>query len=323
MDTEKTVLMPTDLTEAAFIFHLPIITVGTLVLPIDESPTVTELFSAIMEERCETTTLMYVKHFHEFLHHPALNDFNISFLKQVSVGGNAVTKPLVQRAAEVLPCVDIQKMYGTTETMSLAVTGPGRTKEQIETTVGNLLPHMEMKLVDRHGQIVPLQHEGEVWVRGYSVFRCYRGDEEKTAEAKTTDGWYKTGDIGILEENGLLKITGRKEEFIIRDSTNVHPTTVEQVLLTHPKVFDVKVVGVPDPASVEEICACIILKKDQTSDQEEMRKFSENHGLIDDYCPGYVIFMDSFPVTSTGRKFDRKKLRDVAIERLSLKEGAE
>eukprot|EP00058_Branchiostoma_floridae_P023114 XP_002608604.1 hypothetical protein BRAFLDRAFT_96130 [Branchiostoma floridae] len=94
--------------------------------------------------RCETTTLMYVKTFHEFLHDPALNEYDLSFLEQV---------------------------------------------------FHHLTNHslIKMKVVDRHGQIVPLQHEGEVWVRGYSMFKCYRGDEEKTAEVKTADGWYKTG----------------------------------------------------------------------------------------------------------------------------------
>ncbi|XP_035673475.1 medium-chain acyl-CoA ligase ACSF2, mitochondrial-like [Branchiostoma floridae] len=323
MDKKSTVLLPTDLTEMPIAFQLPFTAGCTLVLPSEESPTVSEILTAIGEERCETTTLMYVKTFHEFLHDPALNEYDLSFLEQVSVGGNAVTTPLIRRAAEVLPSVEISKMYGSTETLTITVTSREMTKEQVESTVGSLLPHMEMKVVDRHGQIVPLQHEGEVWVRGYSMFKCYRGDEEKTAEVKTADGWYKTGDIGILDDNGLLKITGRKEEFIIKDSTNVHPTMVEQVFLTHPKVFDVKVVGVPDPALVEEICACIILKKGQTSHPQEMKEFSEKHGLIDDYCPEYVIFVDSFPVTSTGRKFDRKKLRDVAIEKLALQEAAE
>ncbi|XP_019641502.1 PREDICTED: acyl-CoA synthetase family member 2, mitochondrial-like [Branchiostoma belcheri] len=318
MDTRKSVLLPTDLPEFPLAFPAPFIAGFTLVFPSNEFPTMTEIFEAITEERCEATTLMYVRTLHELLHDPSGKEYDLSSLNQVKVGGNVVTKQLVRRAAEVLPGVEILKNYGITETLSLTVTSREMTTEQLESTVGNLLPHTEMKLVDGRGQTVPLQHEGEVWVRGYFVFKCYRGDDEKTAEVKTADGWYKTGDIGILEENGLLKITGRKEQFIIKDSTNVHPTMVEQVLLTHPKVFDVKVVGVPDPASVEEICACIILKKDQTSNLQEMREFSEIHGLVDDFCPEYVIFMDSFPLTSSGQKVDRKKLRDVAIEKLAL-----
>ncbi|XP_035687377.1 medium-chain acyl-CoA ligase ACSF2, mitochondrial-like [Branchiostoma floridae] len=197
------------------------------------------------------------------------------------------------------------------------------TKEQIERTEGPLLPHMEMTLVDKAGQVVPLNHKGEVWVRGYSVFTQYRGDKEKTAEVKTPDGWYKTGDIGVLDENGLLTITGRIKDMIIKDAENVHPALVEEVLLAHRKVLDVKVFGVPDPGSVEEICACIILKNGQTSDVKEMREYSKKNGLVAELCPGYFVFMDSFPKTSTGRKIDKKRTRALAMESLGLKDNME
>ncbi|XP_035680438.1 medium-chain acyl-CoA ligase ACSF2, mitochondrial-like [Branchiostoma floridae] len=121
----------------------------------------------------------------------------------------------------------------------------------------------------------------------------------------------------------MLTITGRIKDMIIKDVSNVPPSFVEQVLLQHPKVLDVKVVGVPDPAFVEEICACIILKHDQKLDVEEMKKFSTNNGLVGNLTPGYFVIMDSFPKTPTGRKIDRKQIRAIAMERLGLKENAE
>ncbi|XP_019623417.1 PREDICTED: acyl-CoA synthetase family member 2, mitochondrial-like [Branchiostoma belcheri] len=323
MENRNKVLHAIDLTEFPWAFLFSVTTGCTLVCPSDTPPTASEVLSALLEERCEATTFMYVKTLHDLVHDPELRKFDLTFLEQVTVGGNVVSKRLRLDAAEFFPNADILTLYGTTETLHLATTSPDMTDEQRQSTVGSLLPHMEMKLVDRRGQTVPLQHEGEVWVRGYSVFTCYRGDDEKTAEAKTADGWYKTGDIGILDENGLLKIVGRIKDVILKNAEIVYPAMVERVLLTHPKVSDVKVVGVPDPANVEEICACIILKNGHTLQQQEMREYSEANGLLEEFTPGYFLAMHSFPKTSTGRKIDRKKIRALAMEKLGLQEDYE
>ncbi|XP_035673477.1 medium-chain acyl-CoA ligase ACSF2, mitochondrial-like isoform X1 [Branchiostoma floridae] len=320
MNNKNMVLHSIDLTEFPWAFLFSLTEGCTLVLPSDTPPTASEVLSALLEERCEATSFMYVKTLHDLVNDPELKTFDLTFLEQVTVGGNVVSKRLQQDAATVFPNADILTLYGTTETLHLATTIADMTDVQRQSTVGHLLPHLEMKLVDRHGQIVPLQHEGEVWVRGYSVFKCYRGDEEKTAEAKTAEGWYKTGDIGILDENGLLKIVGRIKDVILKNAEIVYPAMVERVLQTHPKVLDVKVVGVPDPANVEEICACIILKNGHTLQSQEMREHSEANGLLEEFTPGYFVFMKSFPKTSTGRKVDRKRIRALAMQMLALQE---
>ncbi|KAI8522199.1 hypothetical protein Bbelb_019530 [Branchiostoma belcheri] len=212
--------------------------------------------------------------------------------------------------------------YGGTEFVFLTSTAAEMVAEGKGTTVGKLLQHAEIKIVGKDGQVVPLGQEGEVLVRAYSLFNCYRADKEKTAKALTGDGWYKTGDVGALDEKGVLKLLGRVSDMIIRDSYNVHPTVIESSLSKHPKVQDVRVVGVPDPASVEEICACIILNEGQIADSQEMTSFCAEIGLVPIETPGYFLFMDAFPMTSTQRKVDRKKLRLVAMERLGLKEEA-
>eukprot|EP00058_Branchiostoma_floridae_P023025 XP_002608515.1 hypothetical protein BRAFLDRAFT_126628 [Branchiostoma floridae] len=282
MNNKNMVLHSIDLTEFPWAFLFSLTEGCTLVLPSDTPPTASEVLSALLEERCEATSFMYVKTLHDLVNDPELKTFDLTFLEQVTVGGNVVSKRLQQDAATVFPNADILTLYGTTETLHLATTIADMTDVQRQSTVGHLLPHLEMKLVDRHGQIVPLQHEGEVWVRGYSVFKCYRGDEEKTAEAKTAEGWYKTGDIGILDENGLLKIVGRIKDVILKNAEIVYPAMVERVLQTHPKVLDVK--------------------------------------LLEEFTPGYFVFMKSFPKTSTGRKVDRKRIRALALEMLALQE---
>ncbi|CAH1263925.1 ACSF2 [Branchiostoma lanceolatum] len=325
-DKRKVLLAPTDMTENLDSVLIPVLTGSqTVVFASANTWELADIISAILEERCEGTTFMYVKTLHDLVNDPTVKECDMSFLKDVQVGGNVISKTLQRQFAQVFPDADIINYYGTTEGWIVSMSRRSEmTKEQMERTVGRLMPHMETKVVNKAGQVVPLNQEGEIWVRGFSVFKGYRGDEEKTAKVKTHDGWHKTGDIGVLDEDGLLAITGRIKDMIIKNAENVHPACVEQVLLAHPKVQDVKVVGVPDPRYVEEICACIILKNGQMSDVEEMRKFSEENGLLaDEINPGYFVFMDSFPKTSTGRKIDKRRIRAVAMERLGLKENTD
>ncbi|XP_066279737.1 medium-chain acyl-CoA ligase ACSF2, mitochondrial-like isoform X1 [Branchiostoma lanceolatum] len=324
--TSKVLLAPTDMTENLDSVLIPVLTGSqTVVFASANTWELADIISAILEERCEGTTFMYVKTLHDLVNDPTVKECDMSFLKDVQVGGNVISKTLQRQFAQVFPDADIINYYGTTEGWIVSMsTRSEMTKEQMERTVGRLMPHLETKVVNKAGQVVPLNQEGEIWVRGFSVFKGYRGDEEKTAKVKTHDGWHKTGDIGVLDEDGMLAITGRITDMIIKNAENVHPACVEQVLLAHPKVQDVKVVGVPDPRYVEEICACIILKNGQMSDVEEMRKFSEENGLLaDEINPGYFVFMDSFPKTSTGRKIDKRRIRAVAMERLGLKENTD
>ncbi|XP_035673516.1 medium-chain acyl-CoA ligase ACSF2, mitochondrial-like [Branchiostoma floridae] len=293
-----------------------------LVVPASSSPSSREMLEILQEEKCKAIGILYLKECHGLFHDPHLGDYDLSSLDRVLVTGNVMPKSLVDYAAKVLPNATMFVGYGGTEFMFVASTSAEKVAEGKGSTVGKLLQHTEMQLVDKDGQVVPLGHEGEVYVRAYSLFNRYRGDEEKTAKAMTADGWYKTGDVGVLDEGVVLKLFGRVSDMIIRNAFNVHPTAVESPLSKHPKVQDVRVFGVPDPASVEEICACIILKEGQTADSQEMTKFCAEIGLVPIEMPGYFLFMDEFPMTRTLRKVDRKKLRLIAMEKLGLKEEA-
>ncbi|XP_078659506.1 medium-chain acyl-CoA ligase ACSF2, mitochondrial-like isoform X2 [Branchiostoma floridae x Branchiostoma belcheri] len=289
----------------------------TLVVPASESPSPVDIMQIIQEERCKAIGVLFMKECHGLFHSPDLGDYDLSSLERVLVTGNVTPKSLVDHAAKVLPSAKLFVGYGGTEFLFLTSTAAEMVAEGKGTTVGKLLQHAEIKIVGKDGQVVPLGQEGEVYVRAYSLFNCYRADKEKTAKALTADGWYKTGDVGALDEKGVLKILGRVSDMIIRDSYNVHPTVIESSLSKHPKV-----VSVPDPASVEEICACIILNEGQIADSQEMTTFCAEIGLVPIETPGYFLFMDAFPMISTQRKVDRKKLRLVAMDRLGLKEEA-
>ncbi|CAH1257148.1 ACSF2 [Branchiostoma lanceolatum] len=253
----------------------------TLVVPANMSPSAVDIMEIIQEERCKAIGVLYLKDCHGLLHDPHLSEYDLSSLMQVLVTGNITPKSLVDHAAKVLPNAKMIVGYGGTEFLFLTSMAAEMVVEGKQSTVGKLLQHAEMRIVDKDGQVVPLGHEGEVYVRGYSLFNRYRGDKEKTSKAMTGDGWYKTGDVGVLDEEGVLKLLGRVWDMIIRNAHNVHPTVVESNLSRHPKVQDVRVVGVPDAASVEEICACVILKEGQTADSQEMMKFCAKIELLD------------------------------------------
>ncbi|CAH1273852.1 ACSF2 [Branchiostoma lanceolatum] len=300
----------------------PFVAGFTIVVPANRCFSSSEILKTMQEERCHSIVSLYVKECHRLLHDPHLGDYDLSSLERVIVGGNVTPKSLLDRAAKVLPNAKISVNYGATEFISVAVSAVDMTGEGRGSTVGKIFPHTEVQLVDKDGQVVPLGHEGELWVRGHSVFKGYRGDAEKTSKAMTTDGFYKTGDVCILDENGVLKIVGRVSDMIIRDGYNVYPAAAESPLLKHPKVYDVRVTGVPDPISVEEVCACVILKEGQTTDSQELKKFCAEIEMVPIDRPGYLVFMDAFPLTSTQCKVDRKRLRLIAMEKLGLKEEA-
>ncbi|XP_035697811.1 medium-chain acyl-CoA ligase ACSF2, mitochondrial-like [Branchiostoma floridae] len=300
---------------------LPMFTPGfAFVFPASTAPSSVEIMETIQEERCHSIALMYRKDFHDLLYDQRLGEYDLSSVRAVGVGGNVVRKSLIDRAADVLPNARVTVAYGTTELHDVTKIPADMIGDGTGATVGKVNPHVEIQLVDKDGRVVPLCQEGEIWVRGYTLFKRYRGDEEKTSKAITPDGWYKTGDVGALDEHGVLKLYGRVSDKIIRNAYNVHPAVVEAPLSKHPKVQDVRVVSVPDPASVEEICACIILKEGQSADSEEMKKFCVEIGMVPIELPGYFIFLDEFPVTTTLQKVDRKKLRLIAMEKLGLQE---
>ncbi|XP_078699032.1 putative acyl-CoA synthetase YngI [Branchiostoma floridae x Branchiostoma belcheri] len=298
----------------------PIIVGCTFVVTSTEEPDAEGILSAVQEEKCTMIYSLYVKNFYTICNYPDLQSFDLSSLKLVMTGGNIVSKALITTSAQELPNVIVINVYGSTETGFVTATVAEMTSEARNTTVGAVLPHLQLKITDDDGNSVPRNTIGEVTVRGYSVFQQYYGDPAKTEAAKTKDGWYGMGDMGFIGDDGLVRITGRKKEMIIKDSDNIFPGMIEGPLQEHPAVKDVKVVGVPDAVYGEELCACIILKSGEGVGEDEMKQFASAQGLIEEYNPGHILFVDEFPKTTNGRKVDRRKLRSVAMERLGLKE---
>ena len=176
------------------------------------------------------------------------------------------------------------------------------------------MPHVEVKIVDADGRIVPRGQPGELCTRGYSVMLGYWDDADRTGEAIDAAGWMHTGDLATMDADGYVSIVGRSKDMIIRGGENVYPREIEEFLYGHPAVADVQVVGIPDERYGEEICAFVMLKDGQTADADDLRSFCR--GRIAHYkVPRHVLFVDEFPMTVTG-KIQKYRLREQGVAAL-------
>jgi fatty-acyl-CoA synthase len=229
----------------------------------------------------------------------------------------------MKRAVASMHLSEIVIGYGMTETSPASfVSSTDDPLERRVSTVGRAMPHVEAKVVDADGRIVPRGVAGELLTRGYLVMLGYWDDEEKTREAIDDAGWMHTGDLATIDAAGYCNIVGRIKDMVIRGGENVYPREIEEFLYRHPKIQDVQVIGVPDQRYGEELCAWIRLHDGENATAEEIRAFCQ--GQIAHYkVPRYVKFVDGFPMTVTG-KIQKFLMREQMIEelRLSLQETA-
>ncbi|KAL1442131.1 hypothetical protein MTO96_046529, partial [Rhipicephalus appendiculatus] len=194
--------------------------------------------------------------FVDIINSPLRNQFDLSSLRQGESGGNVVTPAIRSLVREKLH-VNVRVGFGTSElTTAAIVTGNDDPDDKQLNTVGRPLPGLQVKIVDPNtGAVLPTGTPGEVWGRGPNVFLGYYNDEEKTKEAMTPDGFYKTGDIGVMDKEGFVTIVSRLKDVVNRGGEKVYPTEVEELFNTHPSVQECHIIGVPDERLGEEVCA--------------------------------------------------------------------
>ena len=210
--------------------------------------------------------------------------------------------------------------YGMTETSPLSF--QSRTDDPIDrrvSTVGRILPHVEVKIVDANGKVARLSESGELCTRGYGVMRGYWDDPERSADAIDAAGWMHSGDLATIDEHGYCTIVGRLKDMLIRGGENVYPREIEEFLLRHPKVQSAQVFGVPDHRLGEEICAFIVLKPNQSATPEEIQSFCR--GQISHHkVPRYIRFVSEFPMTATGKP-QKYVMREQIVSELAATQG--
>ncbi|MGI8590464.1 MAG: AMP-binding protein [Nakamurella sp.] len=277
---------------------------------------------AVATERC-TSLYGVPTMFIGELNHPGFDDYDLSCLRTGIMAGSPCPVEVMKRVVDRMGMTEVSICYGMTETSPVSTqTRADDSLERRVSTVGRVHPHVEVKVVNpSSGETVPRGEPGELCTRGYSVMLGYWNEPARTGEAIDSDRWMHTGDLAIMDEEGYLNITGRIKDMVIRGGENVYPREIEEFLFTHLDVLDAQVVGVPDARYGEELCAWIKMRDGaQPLTAESLREFAS--GKLAHYkIPRYVIVVDEFPMTITG-KVRKVEMRTRSIEWLELGDAA-
>jgi fatty-acyl-CoA synthase len=277
------------------------------------------ILRAIAEERCTAVhgvPAMFVAE----LEHPEFESFDLASLRTGIMAGAPCPPELMRRVIRDMGIEELRIAYGQTE--ASPVTHMTRRIDSFERrveTVGTNLPHQEVKVVDvDSGAVVPVGKQGEICFRGYHVMRGYYDQPEATAQAIEPGGWLHSGDLGVMDEDGYVRITGRIKEMIIRGGENIYPAEIEAFYYTHQDVAEVAVFGVPDERLGEEVGAWVKLKEGASAGVEELRDFACER-IAHFKVPRYLWIVGEFPTTVTGKV---QKFRIVEIVEDWLQEDA-
>ena len=267
--------------------------------------------AAIEAERC-TSLYGVPTMFIAQLDHPEFERFDMSSLRTGVMAGTTCPIEVMRRAIARMNLRDITICYGMTETSPVTFqTTLDDSLERRVATVGRVHPHMEAKVIDAEGRIVPAGETGELCTRGYTVMLGYWGDDARTRAAIDPAGWMHTGDLATIDADGYASIVGRIKDLVIRGGENIYPREVEEFLYRHPAIADVQVFGVADPKFGEELCAWVRLRDGAELDADGVRAFCRDQ-IAHYKIPRHVRFVDEFPMTVTGKM--QKFLMRAAME---------
>ncbi|PUA80479.1 AMP-binding protein [Nocardioides currus] len=290
---------------------------ATMVIPAPGFDPATTL-KAVQDERC-TGLYGVPTMFIAMQSLPDFADYDLSSLRTGVMAGSICPIEVMRKCVDEMHMSEVSIAYGMTETSPVST--QTRTDDDLERrteTIGRVHPHVEVKVVDAvTGETVPRGEVGELCTRGYSVMLGYWEDPEKTSEAIDADGWMHTGDLAVMREDGYANIVGRIKDMVIRGGENIYPREIEEFLYAHPDIEDVQVIGVPDEKYGEELAAWVRMRPGATPlDAEAVRAYAT--GKLAHYkIPRYVLVVDEFPMTVTG-KIRKVQMRDETARQLGL-----
>lgn len=252
---------------------------------------------------------------------PDFASFDLTSLRTGMMSGAPCPVELMRRVLNEMHCHELVIAYGQTETSPVVTMSDAADTIAIRVhTVGRAMPQTEIKIVSTTGATVPIGKQGEICARGYAVMKGYDGDPQGTAQVIQSDGWLRTGDLGVMHVDGCIHLTGRSRDVIIRGGENIYPREVEEFLYTHPRIAEVHVVGIPNERLGEIVAAWVRLRPGEQSTEEEIRAFCQ--GQIAYYkVPEHVRFVEEFPATLSG-KIQKYKMREFEIEARGLQSVA-
>lgn len=288
---------------------------ATMVLPCEAFEPLSVL-QAVQDERCTAlhgVPTMFIAE----LDAPDFGRFDVSSLRTGIIAGSTCPIELMKRLISEMDLAEIVIGYGQTECSPIdTMTAIDDPFEARVTTVGRAHTNWEVKICREDGSTADVDETGEVCARGYGVMQGYWGDPERTAETIDAEGWLHSGDLGEMDAQGYIKITGRIKDMIIRGGENIYPREVEEFLYTHPDIQEVQVFGVPDPKFGEQVAAWIQLRDGSVLSEQDVRDYCA--GQITHFkVPRYVKLVDDFPMTVTG-KMQKFVMRDQFTKELAL-----
>ncbi|MBF0378287.1 MAG: AMP-binding protein [Desulfamplus sp.] len=271
------------------------------------------VMASVENEKC-TALYGVPTMFISILEHQLFRKFDFSTLRTGIMAGSNCPVQVMEKVIARMNMSEITICYGLTEASPVITYTriDDDIRKRVE-TVGQPLPHIEVKIVDPEtGESLPPNTQGEVCCRGYNVMKGYYRNPEATAKAIDSDGWLHSGDLGIMDDNGYLSITGRYKDMIIRGGENIYPREIEEFIYRMDGIQDVQVAAVPSEKYGEEVGAFIILKKDAQIDESDVKDFCR--GKISRYkIPKYITFVDNYPMTASG-KIQKFKLTEMSTK---------
>ena len=299
--------------------NLACLTHGAAIIYPDEAFEPLSVLKTVEAEKCTAlhgVPTMFIAE----LEHPEFLNFDLATLRTGIMAGSPCPVEVMKRVIAEMNMDEVTIAYGMTETSPVSF--QSSTDDPLDrrvSTVGQIMPHVEVKIIDEHGQIVPPGETGELLTRGYSVMQGYWGDPDQSAQAIDIAGWMHTGDLATIDEEGYGNIVGRVQDMVIRGGENVYPREIEEYLYGIESVQDVQVFGVPDEKYGEELCAWITLNDGANLTEDAVKDFCK--GQIAHYkIPRYVKFVEEFPMTVTG-KVQKFVMREAMIKELGLSES--
>jgi fatty-acyl-CoA synthase len=257
------------------------------------------------------------------LDQPRFGEFDLSSLRTGIMAGAPCPVQVMKRVIADMHMEEVLIAYGQTETSPVNhITLPHDSLVHRTETVGRAVPWVEIKITDGDDRVVPIGEKGEICVRGYSVMQGYWNDEERTRETIDRAHWLHSGDLGVMDREGYVRVVGRIKDMIIRGGENIYPREIEEFLYTHPKIAEVQVFGVPDEKMGEEVCAWVQLQPGETMTGEELKAYCRDQ-ITHFKIPRHVRFVDEYPMTVTGKiqKFVMRERMQAELER--AEEGGE
>lgn len=279
---------------------LTIVSAGGTMVPLQEF-NAEEVLKTVEQERCTALHGVPTMFINE-LNVPNIAQYDLSSLRTGVMAGSNCPVELMKGVMNVMGMTDFTICYGQTESSPVITqTHPDDSFEKKTETVGRKHEHVEIIIAEPGtNHELPRNVQGEILVRGYAVMKGYYNNPEATREAIDQDGWLHTGDLGTMDDEGFIRVTGRLKDMIIRGGENIYPREIEEFLYKHPSILDVQVCGVPDAKYGEECAAWIILQPGATETAQSIRAYCDGN-ISRHKIPRHIFFVEEYPMTASGK----------------------